>query len=156
MREYVHRETATLLRRFALQVDRAAQVGDADSIHDLRVAVRRLSRCLRVFSQFYPRRSWKKARRELAELLDKAGAVRDRDIALELLAASGIPPGAPVVTRLQSERRNAGEELLLEIRRWRDRDFSRQWRLWLELPGTRKVPQPASHDSDRRRGSAVD
>lgn len=133
MREYVRLETAILLRRFAFQVNRAARAGDADSIHDLRVAIRRLSRCLRVFSRFYPDGSWKKIRQELAELLDRAGAVRDRDIALELLAASGIPPSAAIITRLQEERRKAGQVLLLEIRRWRGRGFSRKWRIRLEL-----------------------
>ena len=133
MREYVRIETAILLRRFAFQVNRAARAGDADSIHDLRVAIRRLSRCLRVFSQFYPDRSWKKIRQELAQLLRAAGAVRDRDIALELLAASGIPRRAAIVTRLQAERRKAGQELLLDIRRWRNRGFSRKWRTRLEL-----------------------
>jgi CHAD domain-containing protein len=133
MREYVRLQTAILLRRFAFQVNRAARSGDADSIHDLRVAIRRLSRCLRVFSQFYPDRSWKKIRQELAQLLHGAGAVRDRDIALELLAASGIPRRAAIVTRLQAERRKAGQELLLDIRRWRSRGFSRKWRARLEL-----------------------
>jgi CHAD domain-containing protein len=136
MREYVRLETAILLRRFAFQVNRAARSGDADSIHDLRVAIRRLSRCLSVFSQFYPDRSWKKIRRELADLVDRAGAVRDRDIALELLVASGIPRRAAIVTRLQEERRKAGQELLLEVRRWKRRGFSRKWRIRLDLlPG---------------------
>jgi CHAD domain-containing protein len=133
MREYVQVETALLLRRFALQLNLAATAGDADSIHDLRVAIRRLSRCLRIFSQFYPGRSWKKIRNELAQLLDRAGAVRDRDIALELLAASGIPPGAAIVARLQAERRAEGQELLLEIRRWSRRGSLPKWRTRLEL-----------------------
>jgi CHAD domain-containing protein len=133
MREYVRRQTAILLRRFAFQVSRAARSGDADSIHDLRVAIRRLSRCLSVFSQFYPDRSWKKIRRELADLRDRAGAVRDCDIALELLTASGIPAGAGIVVYLQAERRRAGQELLLEVRWWKRRGFSRKWRIRLEL-----------------------
>ncbi|HEV3197727.1 MAG TPA: CHAD domain-containing protein [Bryobacteraceae bacterium] len=136
MREYVRLQTAILLRRFAFQVNRAARSGDADSIHDLRVAIRRLSRCLRVFAQFYPDRSWKKIRRELADLMERAGAVRDLDITLELLAAAGIPKRAAIVTRLQTERRKAGQELLLEVRRWKRRGFSRKWRTRLDLlPG---------------------
>jgi CHAD domain-containing protein len=133
MREFVRLETAVLLRRFAFQVNRAATSGDADSIHDLRVANRRLSRCLRVFSQFYPDRSWKKIRRALADLRDLAGAVRDLDIALELLAASGISPEAAIMTQLQAERRQAGQALVLEVRRWKSRGFSRKWRIRLGL-----------------------
>ncbi|HEY2016502.1 MAG TPA: CHAD domain-containing protein [Bryobacteraceae bacterium] len=133
MRDYARLQTAILLRRFAFQVNRAARFGDSDSIHDLRVSIRRLSRCLRVFSQFYPNRSWKKIRAQLGELMDTAAKVRDRDIALELLTAARIPRNAPVVTRLQAERQRAALDLLLEIRRWKGRNFSQKWRSALEL-----------------------
>lgn len=133
MREFVRSQTATLLRRFAFQVSRAARFGDAESIHDLRVSVRRFSRCLRVFSQFYPDRSWKPIRRQLSELMDSAARVRDRDIAMELLSAAGVPRRASVFLRLKAERRQAALDLRLEIRRWKNRDFSRKWRSRLEL-----------------------
>jgi CHAD domain-containing protein len=133
MRDYARLQTAILLRRLAYQLNRAASDGDADSIHDLRVAIRRLSRCLRVFAPFFPNDSWKKIRRRLAELMEAAGRVRDRDIALQLLAEAGIPPRAVIATRLAGERRKASHELLLEIRRWKGRNFSRKWRSRLEL-----------------------
>jgi len=128
MREYARRQTAVLLRRLALEINRSAREGGADGVHDLRVAVRRLSRCLRSFAQFYPGRWWKKARAQLSELLHTAGAVRDRDIALELLAQAGISGRAAIVTRLEAERAKASRELALEIRRWRDYGFTRKWR----------------------------
>lgn len=132
MREYVRLETAMLLRRLAFQMNRTAGNGDTDSIHDLRVAIRRLSRCLRVFAPFYPDGSWKKIRRQLSGLLKAAGAVRDRDIALALLAEAGITPRATVAARLAEERRAAAHDLLLEIRRWKSRNFFRKWRSRLE------------------------
>jgi CHAD domain-containing protein len=132
MREFVNLQTAILLRRLAFQVNRSSKASDADSIHDLRVGIRRFSRCLRAFSQFYPGRSWKKIRRELRELMEAAGKVRDRDIALALLAEAGIPPRAAIATRLAAERRKAGRDLLAEISRWNDRG-SRKWRSQLEL-----------------------
>jgi len=123
MRDYARLQTAILLRRLAYQLNHAAHHSDADSIHDVRVAIRRLSRCLRVFAPFFPGDSWKKIRRRL----------RDRDIALQLLAEAGIPPRAGVATRLAAERRKASRELLFEIRRWKSRNFSRKWRSRLEL-----------------------
>ena len=63
MRDYALAQTAILLRRLAFQANRAARTGDADAVHDLRVAIRRLSRCLRTFAQFYPDNSWKRMRR---------------------------------------------------------------------------------------------
>jgi CHAD domain-containing protein len=133
MRDYARLQTAILLRRLAYQLNRTARDGDPDSIHDLRVAIRRLSRCLRVFAPFFPSDSWKKVRRQLAALMEAAGRVRDRDIALQLLAEAGIPARAAVATRMAAERRKASHDLLLEIRRWKGRSFSRKWRSRLEL-----------------------
>ena len=133
MREYVRLQTGILLRRLAIQVTRTARTGDAGAIHDLRVAIRRLSRCLRVFAQFYPGRSWKPVRRRLAELMDACGNVRDRDIAMELLQQAGVPPASPLLRQLDVERRAAVRDLQSELHRWRERGFSRQWRVQLEL-----------------------
>jgi CHAD domain-containing protein len=133
MREYAVLQTAVLLRRLAFQVNRAAKNGEAEAIHDLRVAIRRFSRALRVFAQFFPGGSGKKVRRQLAHAMDAAASVRDRDIALELLAEAGIPARSAIVTRLGAERRHASHDLRLELRRWRMRSFSRKWRNQLEL-----------------------
>ena len=115
MREYVRFQTGILLRRVGLADDTAAHTADADAIHDLRVAIRRLSRCLRVFAQFYPGGSWKQLRRRLADLMDVCGGVRDRDIAIGLLRQAGVAANSPLVRRLGAERRAAGRELQLEL-----------------------------------------
>lgn len=133
MRDYARLQTAVLLRRFAFQVNRTSQSGDAESIHDLRVSIRRFSRCLRVFAQFYPNGTWKRLRSQLSELMGMAGAVRDRDIALELLADAEISERASIVTQFQSEREQLAAALTVELRRWKRRDFSRKWRRRLEL-----------------------
>jgi CHAD domain-containing protein len=133
MREYVRLRTGILLGSLASQVNRAARTGDAEDIHDLRVAVRRLSRCLRVFAPFYPAHSWKPMRRRLSGLMDACGSVRDRDIAIELLEKAGVPAASPLVRQLDQERRAADEELRRELRRWKARGFRRQWQMRLEL-----------------------
>jgi CHAD domain-containing protein len=133
MREFVRLQTGILLRRLAIQVTRTARTGSADAIHDLRVAIRRLNRCLRVFAQFYPPRSWKPVRRRLGALMDTCGSVRDRDIAIGLLQQAGVPAASPLVRQLDVERRAAVQELRLELHRWRESGFSRQWRTQLEL-----------------------
>ena len=133
MREYVQLQTAILLRRLAFQINRAARDGDSDAVHDLRVSIRRLSRCLRTFAQFYPGHSWKKMRRRLADLMDACGAVRDLDIAIELLGKAGLPPDSPVVRHLNGERSKAERELLAELRRWKTHAVSRKWKTQLGL-----------------------
>ncbi len=109
------------------------RTADADAIHDLRVAIRRLSRCLRVFAQFYPAGSRKQVRRRLADLMDSCGRVRDRDIAIGLLQQAGVRVTAPLVRRLRAKRRAAAGELQLELQGWKPRGFTRQWRKRLEL-----------------------
>ena len=133
MREYALQQTALLLGRLRVALNRAARDGDPDAIHDVRVAMRRVSRCLRVFAQFYPDGSWKKIRRRIAGLMAAAGAVRDCDIALELAGRAGIVKRNQMVAQLTSRRHKTGRELLAEIRRWKNRDYPRQWRKRLEL-----------------------
>jgi CHAD domain-containing protein len=134
MREYARSQTAMLLRRLAFQVSRSARSGkDAESIHDLRVAIRRLSRCLRVFAEFYPDDSWKKIRKELRRLMESAGRVRDRDIVLALIAQAGVGRTSAFAARLEAERKQAARDLQLETRRWERTGFSRKWRGALEL-----------------------
>jgi CHAD domain-containing protein len=132
MRDYARLQTAALLERLAGQVDRAS-ASDADSIHDLRVVIRRLSRCLRLFAQFYPGRSAKKLRAQLTALMDAAGAVRDLDIALALLAQAGLSPRSAAVVRLSALRGKRRRDFLAEVRRWRGRRRSRCWRRKLEV-----------------------
>jgi CHAD domain-containing protein len=133
MQEYVELQTGILLRRVALKMTKAAHTAHADAIHDLRVAIRRLSRCLRVFSQFYPRSPRKELRRRLAEVLDSCAAVRDRDIAIVMLRQAGVAAGAPLVRRLGAERRAAAHSLQSELQGWTPRGFTRRWRNRLEI-----------------------
>jgi len=133
MRQYARRQTAALLSKLGREIARAAGDASPDAIHDVRVAIRRLSRCLRVFAQFYPRQSWKKARAELSELLHAAGAVRDRDIALELLAKAAIPRRSPIYAKLHAERAKAREEFVAEVRGWDERKAVELWRTRLDV-----------------------
>lgn len=128
MREYAHRQTAALLRKLATQVNRASGDQSPDAIHDLRVAIRRLSRGVRVFAPFYRDGSWKVFRAQLSYLLHAAGAVRDRDIAIECLEDAGVSKRAAIVTRLRAERRKAGQEFAAEVRLWKANGLTRRWR----------------------------
>ena len=133
MRKYVHQQTAILLRRFATQVNRASRSPDPDAVHDLRVSIRRLSRCLRVFARFYPGNNWKKMRRRMKDLLDACGGVRDRDIALGLLAKAGFPATSTVARRLRIDRIQASQDLLVLLRSWKQRGAAAKWRAQLGI-----------------------
>src|ERR1039458_6893600 len=113
MRDYARQQTALPIGRLAVVLKGAARELDVESIHDMRVAMRRLSRCLRVFAPFYPKGSWKKIRRRISVLMAAAGAVRDCDIAIELVGRAGVPRQSAVAMELAAQRRQAGRDLLL-------------------------------------------
>jgi len=133
MRVFARQQTLALLRRLADQVSRASKPGDPEAIHDLRVAIRRFSRSLRVFSQFLPGGKAGRVRRRLRDVMDLAAAVRDRDIALELLQEARVPPRSPLAVSLRRERQAAERKLIAAAGRLERRDFSRKWRVWLRL-----------------------
>jgi len=137
--EHARTQTGLLLGRLALQVNRAAKSCDEDAVHDLRVSIRRLNRCLRVFSQFYPDGSWKKIRRRLKTLMEAAGPVRDMDIAMEFLAEMGVGKRSTLVHRLAESQRAARRELEGEVRSWKERGFAKKWRTTLGLNGVQKA-----------------
>lgn len=133
IRAFALQQTRTLLRRLAYQVSRASRPGDPEAIHDLRVSVRRFSRCLRIFSQFLPDGKRRKVRRTLSDVMDLAAAVRDRDIALELLREARPPASSVLIATLRRERLEAEIKLRTAVRRLGRQSFSQKWRIWLRL-----------------------
>jgi CHAD domain-containing protein len=133
MRDHAARQASALLRRLAFQANRTARLSDAGSVHDLRVSIRRLAQCLRVFGQFFPRERGKKSQHRLNAVMDLASAVRDRDIAVELLAAARIPSDSALVQVLSQERAGAERSLVATLERWSRRGFQKKWRSRLEL-----------------------
>jgi CHAD domain-containing protein len=133
MREFARWQTSRLLRRLSAEVSQAARSVGADAIHDLRVAIRRMNGCLRLFAQFYPDGSRKDLQKQLKALMRDSGEVRDRDIAMALLADAGVPAASAAARRLAAERKEAARQLRAELKRWKGRGFARDWRKRLEL-----------------------
>jgi CHAD domain-containing protein len=106
----------------AFQAGRTFLLKDADTIHDLRVSIRRLTEWL------LPREKAKRVGRKLDALMDLASEVRTRDIALMLLRKAAIPAGSPLVSTLAQERDGAVRVLREALRRWSRRGFHRRWR----------------------------
>jgi hypothetical protein len=136
MRAFALQQTRTLLRRLAYQVSRASRPGDPRMVDDLRAAVGRLNRCLRMFGQFLPAAKSKKVHHELQEVMDLADALRDWDMALELLLEARIPAGSngsKLTATLSRERKEAETRLRAGARRLVRRSFSQKWRAGLRL-----------------------
>lgn len=131
IRKHATGEAGKLLRKFAAQATRARRKPDPDAVHDLRVSIRRLGQCLRVFQQFFPAKERKRVRRRLKKLMQAAGEVRNRDIALDLIASFGVPADSQVLRRLAGGRARAAGDLAAALDRWHVRDSD--WRAQLEL-----------------------
>ena len=127
MKKFAQAQISALILKLAAQTKRAAENPGAEAVHDLSVAIRRLSRGLKVFAQFFPGKSWKQIRRELSELMDKAAAVRDRDIAMELLEKAGVEKRARIMATVLRQRVSAANDLQNALRAWRTRNAARQW-----------------------------
>ncbi len=127
IRDYALERGALLLRRLAFQMYRAARLRDPESIHDLRVAIRRFQQCLVAFAEFFPRGQSKKIRARLHEIMQIAGQIRNRDIALDLLGKSGLPADLELERTWRGEIRQLHGELVRLLGRWGHRDLSRRW-----------------------------
>lgn len=133
MRKYASEHAEKLLKNLAAEARKTANGAEKDAIHDLRVAIRRLRACLRLFAQFYPGHARKQLDREVKGLMHAAGDVRDRDIALDLLSDAGAPAASPAVQRLQRQRQKAAAALREALAEWAGRGIAGKWGERLEL-----------------------
>jgi len=149
--EYARQRIAGLLDRFAERLQAAAGEGSgAAPIRELRVAIRRLTSALRVFGPLYPEGRCKKLRKRLSGLMAAAGAVRDCDVALELLAEAGVPARSAMAVRLRARRHKKDDALRTEIVRWQSRDRVARWRGRLELQAMGNGRMPVEQNARRR------
>jgi CHAD domain-containing protein len=133
MRDYATGQVADLLRRMAFQANRACVLRHADSVHDLRVSMRRLTQCLRAFGQFLPQGRVRKFRQNLKGTLDLASQVRNRDIALVLLRRVALPSESSLFETLTAERTEAEQAMAAELNLWEKKGVQKKWRSRLGL-----------------------
>jgi CHAD domain-containing protein len=121
------------LRRFAFQVRQAVASGDEEAIHDLRVSIRRLRECLRMFEGLYPAAPRKKVRKELKKVMKSAERVRSADIAIGLLKKAGVGETAPQLLEITEQRAEYRHVLHEELTLLATRPYTRVWRESLGL-----------------------
>jgi len=106
----------------------AAESGDAEPLHQLRVASRRLRASIELFSGVIYAAQLKIYRRDIAWILGQAGAVRECDVTAALLKerAAKIEPGlaesiAPLLAVLDARRKSEHAVLyeMLDSKRFR-------------------------------------
>jgi CHAD domain-containing protein len=133
MRKLIRSQTAKRLKKLDAELRRVARKQkDANSIHDLRVSIRRFRQELTVFEPWFGSKTIKPVRRFLRRLMRKCGMVRNCDVAIEVLQASGA--GAPALfDRIKKERKQTGRRLADEIEDWRKRNRIANFRDRLKL-----------------------
>jgi CHAD domain-containing protein len=125
---FASQSIARLLERLAYQVGVTGHSPGADNVHDLRVAIRRFEQSLLMFRQALPGRDVKRIRRKLKVLMGHAGAVRDCDVALRILAKCQQPGVPALKERLSGNRKTELSGLTAALRNWGARRTSAKWR----------------------------
>jgi CHAD domain-containing protein len=124
MKAFIRAQTRARQRKFTAQLRSAARAtDDPDAIHDLRVAIRRYSQCLRAFAPVFERSEVRKIRKRLKKLMDRCAAVRNCDIALDVLRDAGART-AKITAEIELKRGQAERKLSAALRRWRKKDIA--------------------------------
>jgi CHAD domain-containing protein len=124
---YAAARASELVRKLGKEVERSRSQGDPDAIHDLRVSVRRLSQCLDVFTDLFPGSSAQKLRKRIRKIRRMAGAVRDRDIAIEAIDKYTLPAVDGYTDRMRQERADAYAGLVSLLDRLSRRERIAKW-----------------------------
>jgi CHAD domain-containing protein len=98
--------------------------GDVESLHDMRVASRRLRAAMSVFAGAYPPKRFRPLEQEASRITDALGEVRDADVQIEYLTKlrDAWPPSEQVglealIAHLDKERDGHRSVLLKELDR---------------------------------------
>ena len=120
-----------------------------ESLHDMRVASRRLRAAMSVFESAFPRREFAPLEKEAARVTDALGAVRDADVQIEYLQSArgsaalthqvGIDA---LIEHLTAVRERDRMELVKELDRLNNSHFRRDFHKMI-------VPVPPLESSSR-------
>jgi len=152
MRKLVRSQTAARLKKLNREVRQVAhRPTDTDAIHDLRVSIRRLRQELNVFEAWFKPGPLKRIRGNLKKLMERCGAVRNCDIAVEVLRAAGWRR-RELSEGLDKERRHTSKELAHTIEGWLRRGKIGNWRDHLRIvkPDAKKDPGGSVADHAKR------
>jgi CHAD domain-containing protein len=128
MKQFVQLQTSERLKKLESELKNAFDLPeDPDAIHDLRVAIRRLNQTLRVFMAWLDARRVTKLRVRLKKLMERCGAVRNCDIAMEVLKAAEWQDAA-VSQGLEKERTRTHKKLRKTLQKWHHSHRAQEWR----------------------------
>ncbi len=127
-RKFAWEQADRQLGRLAFQINQTVKSRSAEAVHDLRVATRRFSQVPRVFKPCFRGKESRKIRRELKQIMDPGGEVRNCDIALKLVSKFQRGNSTGFRPKLENLRRENERALIGLLRHWIDRKSSLKWR----------------------------
>ncbi len=132
--EQLARRTFAELHRAIIFHETGALAGSVESIHDMRVSIRRLRVALSNFAFCLPRDERKRLRATLEHLANALGHVRDLDVMIELMKATMPNRSEPeraalaaVIRRLKARRRHRLRALIAYLHGDEYAGFKRQF-----------------------------
>ena len=151
MKNLVRSQTVKRLKKLESNVKgisgkRATGPDDADGIHDLRVSIRRLRQDLGVFEAWFDGEQLAGVGRRLRKLMKRCGAVRNMDVARDVLRAAGWSE-PKLFARLAGKRRRMRRELAETLRKWTRKDRLKKWH------GRLRPAPPASSMANQNRAA---
>ena len=146
---FAREQADRLLGRLAVQIARTIRSRGAADVHDLRVAIRRYLGVLVVLKPYFPGSGTKKVRQRLKKMMLQAGSVRDRDIALRLLAKKHSSASSALARQFRAERAEGARTLAVSLKRWVRRNASATWRSALESGALDLGTEPVQSEARR-------
>jgi CHAD domain-containing protein len=123
MEEFAARKVQELIDNSVFALHDALRMHDAESVHRMRVAIRRLQQALRVFKQYLKKPGTKRVRKQLKRCMAAAGELRDHDIAIQLVEKLGQD-----LTQLRNARSAAKRSFRATVRQITSKDIAVKWR----------------------------
>jgi|SRR6185437_10037868 len=137
---YAREQLSARLIRLEDEWVRCAKHTAADSVHDLRVAIRRFGEPLRLFKGLFRKQQRKQVRAELRLNMSLAGRARDADIARDSFARADIELSPELALHLSNERAIAESALRASLAAGLGSGFGERWRETLGLNGESSWP----------------
>src|SRR5215475_9261934 len=153
--EQLARQVFTDLHQTIISHESGSLAGDVDSVHDMRVSVRRLRVALSNFAVCVPKEDRKILRFKLENLADALGGVRDMDVMIVALKTSPTPrpdrekPAvSALIGRLRARRRSRLRALMKYLGGEEYVGFKRESPSdWIKTDGTFKSYEPHTESS---------
>lgn len=128
MQAFAYAKTSALMDDVVFALHNAAKLPEADAVHKMRVAIRRFQQAIRLFRQYLEENGVEKVKAELRVIMQVAGELRNRDIAMSLVTESDGD-----VSLLAQQRAELKEQLAAVLRPYAKPGLSTRWRRKLGL-----------------------